>query len=582
MVTTVNVSSGQTLSGGTVSGIFLVVQSGGSIVGETVINGTAFVQSGGTATGTIVSGQLTVSAGGVATGTTIASGGSEQVFGVDSGGTVSGGSLTVSAGGTAIATTIQSTATTVATPGGTFVNPVVGSGAALFANPSQVMGGVTLAVGASLISNLPFVAGGTATLNSATDVLTLTERDTMSSIQLAGSYAGDTFQLASLFGIATIITVARGNIVIPTGSGTLAVATSAPLQTAFAMAIGAQAASAQIVSGTGFAPQSVTVANAVVIDLPNGSDTITGAAAVPRDQVLLANAGAVYATGGTAISTVVVADATPATVINNNPNGALLALTGAANAGGTGDTLEGLAGANQFVTGAGGSNAVLLDGVANSLTTSGTDAVLAGGPSTVTAAGGGSDAITLSPGTTLAFVNGSTAPGGSFVHSADGGIVLLAGPGTTQIVPRTGTEYDFIDTSAGNVTISAGPGFNAFTFIKNADAGTANVFVNLPPPPNVSLGDVVAIHGYASSSIGAGRTARRCSRSATARGSRSTTRPWPRCSRCSARCSPGVYTAAVGCPDCLRACHSATKSIGCSSTGGKPPSRVTSARMLRA
>src|SRR5580698_17609 len=31
-----------------------------------------------------------------------------------------------------------------------------------------------------------------------------------------------------------------------------------------------------------------------------------------------------------------------------------------------------------------------------------------------------------------------------------------------------------------------------------------------------------------------------------------------------------------------RDCQSATKSIGCSSTGGKPPSRVTSDRMLRA
>ena len=35
-------------------------------------------------------------------------------------------------------------------------------------------------------------------------------------------------------------------------------------------------------------------------------------------------------------------------------------------------------------------------------------------------------------------------------------------------------------------------------------------------------------------------------------------------------------------PFCFRACHKATKSIGCSSTGGKPPSRVTSDRMLRA
>ena len=165
---------------------------------------------------------------------------------------------------------------------------------------------------------------------------------------------------------------------------------------------------------------------------------------------------------------------------------------------------------NQFVTGAGGSNAVLLDGVANSLSTAGSDVVLAGGPSTVTATGGGVDAITLAANTTLAFINGSSAPG-SFVHNAAGGIVLLAGPGSTQIVPGTGTEYDFVDTSAGNVTISAGPGQNLFTFIKDADASTANITVFLPPAASVgasfpSLGDVVAIHGYTASSITAGGT----------------------------------------------------------------------------
>jgi len=38
-----------------------------------------------------------------------------------------------------------------------------------------------------------------------------------------------------------------------------------------------------------------------------------------------------------------------------------------------------------------------------------------------------------------------------------------------------------------------------------------------------------------------------------------------------------------GCPAWLRRlCQSATKSIGASSTGGKPPSRDTSARILRA
>ena len=47
---------------------------------------------------------------------------------------------------------------------------------------------------------------------------------------------------------------------------------------------------------------------------------------------------------------------------------------------------------------------------------------------------------------------------------------------------------------------------------------------------------------------------------------------------------PPIDQATAGAaPACARRdCHSATKSIGCSSTGGKPPSRVTSDRMLRA
>ncbi len=50
--------------------------------------------------------------------------------------------------------------------------------------------------------------------------------------------------------------------------------------------------------------------------------------------------------------------------------------------------------------------------------------------------------------------------------------------------------------------------------------------------------------------------------------------------------APGTQAIALGirldpAPGC-RCCHSATKSIGCSSTGGKPPSLVTSERMLRA
>ena len=141
------------------------------------------------------------------------------------------------------------------------------------------------------------------------------------------------------------------------------------------------------------------------VDLPERLDTITGNAAVPVADVLLASPGATYVTGGTAISTVVAADGVPATIIDNGAGDALLAATGAA-----GNTLEGLAGVNQFVTGVGGEDAVLLYGAANALVSYGADAVLVAGASTIDATAGGLDNVVITRGTTLAFVDQSAGP----------------------------------------------------------------------------------------------------------------------------------------------------------------------------
>ena len=237
------------------------------------------------------------------------------------------------------------------------------------------------------------------------------------------------------------------------------------------------------------------------VSLPSfSSASVTGGIAVPVAQLILSGSGDSYTTAGTGVSTVVVADVQSAavfggsgvgaTIVNATPGAALLIATGSTNQ--VGNTLEGLAGANQFVTGMGGRDAVLLDGAANNLTSNGNDVVLVGGPSTITAASSGVDAVTITSGTTLAFVNQSTAGTTDSITGAANSLVLLAGPGNTAITAGPGTEYDFVDTSAGNTTINAnGNGVDLLTLIKNYDGATENVQVN-----NFTASDVVALHGY--------------------------------------------------------------------------------------
>ena len=249
---------------------------------------------------------------------------------------------------------------------------------------------------------------------------------------------------------------------------------------------------AALVTGSGgFLTSSTT------IDISTTGSVLSGNASVPSATVLLDGQNGSYVTGGTTLSTVVAADNSNSSITNSNPNGGLIAVTGAG-----GNVLNGAAGANQFITGTGGNDFVFLDGVSNSLTSNGSDAVLVGGPSTVTAAAGGADNIFMTSSTTLAFINGSKAPTVDSVTGAAGGTITLAGTGSTSVTSGAGPETFFVDTSAGNVTLNGlSQTSDTFEFIKDANTSTGAVTVN-----NFATGDSVNVHGYAGYNVTASAT----------------------------------------------------------------------------
>ena len=283
-------------------------------------------------------------------------------------------------------------------------------------------------------------------------------------------------------------------IQIPTGTGaSVTGATSTDIQSAFAaeilMAAAAMPANAQTIYNPVTEPrEAIPLRTTYLVDLPNGLDTVEGSGGIPGAQVLLANPGSTYVTELTGLSVAVATDNIEATIVNNNPGGALLAATGAGE-----NSLQGLAGANQFITGNGGVDDVVLNGSYNVLTSNGNDAVNVAGPATITAAGGGDDGIQLFANATLAFANESASPMQSVIDGASNTITDLVGTGTTSVTAGAGVEYDFVDTSAGNVTLNANPNaVTAMTFVHDAAVGTANITVQ-----NFSLNDIVAISGYA-------------------------------------------------------------------------------------
>ena len=276
------------------------------------------------------------------------------------------------------------------------------------------------------------------------------------------------------------------------GGFPISFATNTALQTAFAQAI---IASATGPTGSLVQASAAALTGAFTVDTAGPGSILTGPppGAVPTSAfVALAGQGETFVTGANSpptasFTTVVAADNSNSSIVNNNPLGGLSAVTGAG-----GNVLSGLAGANNFTTGTGGQDVVTLNGASNVLTSNGSDAVLVGGPSTITAAAGGVDNVLMTTGTNLAFINGSRAGTVDTITGAANGVVVLAGTGATSVASGAGPEAFFVDTSAGNTTLNGNLAANdAFTFIKDANVGTANIVVN-----NFTSSDAVGVHGY--------------------------------------------------------------------------------------
>ena len=455
-------SAGQVLSGATIAaGDFVTVSSGGQAADATVL-GYLIVDSGGAASGTLLDGgYLEIFSGGDVYGPPVASGFQEVFSGAAATGT------TVGYGGFDEVL------------GGVDTNAVVTSGG-FFSLQSGVASGNTIVPGAYVIASGGLLSNivGPGTIQLTPGAISAPIGPGKTTIVTGSNSAQPDAGPAAMQ--------------IPTGRGYFYLeTTSTGAQAALAQQVLALAAAmppSQTVLTLNQPAQAIALSATTLIDLPSGIDTITGNASVPLGEVLLANANATYVTGGTVVSIVVAVDGAPVTIVNNRPGDALVAATGAA-----GNTLEGLEGANQCITGIGGQDAVLLHGAANSLASNGSDVVLVGGPSTVAAASGGLDNILMTSGTLLAFINQSTGQMADSVTGAANGVVLLAGGGNTAITAAAGAESFFADTSAGNATLNGSlGGVDAFTFIKNATAGTANAVVT-----NFVPNDIVAVHGYA-------------------------------------------------------------------------------------
>lgn len=491
------VSSGQVLSGATfTSSDSLIVQSGGSVVSTTLAGGFLTTLSGGSATNTTVGGAV-----------------ADNVAGTDTGASVLSGSLlNVSSGGSAISSVIQSGATETVLNGGTAVAPILLNGGILTISAGAQVTGASLVPGASIqFAAIAFSSGVTASLNQSNDVLTVTSGGSVTTLHLQGNYTGDSFIVSSFnapFGLrgsllAAAVTEVSGNLLASAPGGVaVPLTTSTPVQTALAqqiLTLAAKTSGSQTLYAPGQSsiPLATTLASPVLVDLPERQDTITGAAAVQSANLLLANPGATYVTGGTAASVVVVADAAPATVVNNSAGDSLIAVTGAAN-----NMLGGLAGANEFITGSGGQNAVLLDGGANALSTYGTDAVLVGGSSTITVQPGAIDNAVMTTSTTLAFVNLSANLTPSSITGAAGATVVMTGPGNTVVTAGAGSESFFVDSSAGNTTLKgSSAGGDGFTFVHDASNSTATIVVS-----SFVASDTLSVHGYAAFNVQANAT----------------------------------------------------------------------------
>ncbi len=225
---------GNTLSAVTVAaGEYLEDAFGGAVSGLTINTlGTAALL-GGTINGAVIAGNLTVEAGSanaltiVGGGDAYLDGGTVQNVTIGQGGTEYGNyvpliSTTISMGG--LQDTYVSALDTIVLAGG---EQYIGGGSArdttISAGGTAVVAkgmliDTTIAAGGTIdLNSATFVSGATVSLNNNTDVLTIVEggsqHDTYT-LQLAGSYAGKTFHVASDAQGGTMVTLSAAGAVL--------------------------------------------------------------------------------------------------------------------------------------------------------------------------------------------------------------------------------------------------------------------------------------------------------------------------------------------------------------------------------
>ena len=174
-----------------VSGLAQVEIYRGGVSSDTTFTsfGYEFVYSGGVASAAVLSsgGDQGIGLSGTAIGTVVSSGGYEAVSagGVASGAVVSdGGYQVVNYGGVASGTVLSSGGIEVLYSGGVASSMIV------------------LLGGSIDLPNLTYVSGGSASVDSSTDILTVTEGSSIYTQQLAGKYDGLSFSVGarSLYG----------------------------------------------------------------------------------------------------------------------------------------------------------------------------------------------------------------------------------------------------------------------------------------------------------------------------------------------------------------------------------------------
>lgn len=228
-----NVNAGGIATSTTVNSGGIETVYAGGVANSTTINngGYAYISSGGIASGTSVSsgggevvfsggtarfatisnlGNEYVFAGGTASSTTIKSGGIEYLYsgGVASFTTISnGGSELIFAGGTASGTVVSSGGVENINSGGVADGTTIRNGGTAVVRAGAVLNGIVLDTGGTIdLQSVAFTSGGSATLDSTTDVLTVTEGSNTTLIQLAGSYDGLYFHTTADTDGSTLIT----------------------------------------------------------------------------------------------------------------------------------------------------------------------------------------------------------------------------------------------------------------------------------------------------------------------------------------------------------------------------------------